>query len=45
MESPNTENIQPTNNNPSPVKQEGVQSENISQAVGNPFVVLMSTPS
>lgn len=41
MESPNTENIQPTNNNPSPVKQEGVQSENISQAVGN---LALSTP-
>ena len=41
MESSTTENIQSTNNNPSPFKQKKVQSENISQAVGN---LALSTP-
>lgn len=41
MESQNTKNIQPTINNPSSVQPKGVQSENISQAMGN---LALSTP-
>ena len=41
MESQNTENIQPTINNPNTLQSKGVQSENITQAVGN---LALSTP-